>query len=179
MIQRPKRGPGVYQENSDSVPHAQNSDRMFIRLNPDPVRSGIWRLSCNTQNWKGWAWLIPDNQRNRDKLHRFWSTVEQRVVYLSLSQSLIIQRQISCMPCWGWRCEDWGKCCVMLLRLTSSMDLAQVGKTPDVSEPHSKADTSQQVLDLVVPFGSLLHSCFAHPHLGKKKKKGLTQIQLC
>lgn len=57
----------------------------------------------------------------------------------------------------------------MLLQLTSSVDLAQVGKTPDVSEPHSKADTSQQVLDLVVPFGSLLRICFGHPHLGKKK----------
>lgn len=41
--------------------------------------------------------------------------------------------------------------------LTSSVDLAQVRKTPHVADSHCKADTRQQVLDLVVPLGSPLH----------------------
>lgn len=48
---------------------------------------------------------------------------------------------------------------------TSSVGLAQVGETPDVTQTHSKADTGQQVLDLVVPFGPVLHVWFAHPQL--------------
>lgn len=50
--------------------------------------------------------------------------------------------------------------------LTPSIDLAQVGKPPHVSKPNRKANACQQVLDLVVPFGSLLRSrilCFPHP----------------
>lgn len=50
--------------------------------------------------------------------------------------------------------------------LTPSIDLAQVGKPPHVPDPNRKANACQQVLDLVVPFGSLLCSrilCFPHP----------------
>lgn len=55
--------------------------------------------------------------------------------------------------------------------LTSSIDLAQVGETPDVTQTHGKADTGQQVLDLVVPLGPVVHVRFAHLQL--KVKIGL------
>lgn len=66
--------------------------------------------------------------------------------------------------------------------LTSSIDLAQVGKTPDVSKSHCEANWCKQVLDLVIPLGSLLHTTIfslIHPQLTKSLRTNPVLFQGC
>lgn len=48
--------------------------------------------------------------------------------------------------------------------LTSSIDLAQVGEAPDVAQTYSEFDASEQVLNFVVPLGSLVSGAHAFTH---------------
>jgi hypothetical protein len=49
--------------------------------------------------------------------------------------------------------------------LTTTIDLAQIGKTPYIPKSNRKANAGQEILDFVVPFRSLLYPIHRFPHV--------------
>lgn len=58
---------------------------------------------------------------------------------------------------------SFGSHLLHLSLLTSSMALTQVREPPDVSQPHAEAHAGQEILDLVVPLGSVPSLLLLHP----------------